>query len=259
MFADHERRSAPVVIPFFVIGDPSPDAFLAAVDAAVGAGASALELGIPFSDPVADGPAIQDAVSRAFAAGVHKGVSFDLIAQVRKRHPDLPIGLLVYANLVCVPDASDFYRQVAAAGADSVLVADVPLHHVHPFRDAAAAAGVATVLIAPPNATDDDLVAVAERSEGYVYLLTRAGVTGTELPPGAPVPHVVDVLRRHGAAPLICGFGISSPDHVRNAFDNGAHGVVCGSVFSQIIAQTARDTDALTARVAALVRDLASA
>lgn len=257
MFTDHESRRAPVVVPFFVLGDPSPGACLAAIDAAICAGASALELGIPFSDPVSDGPAVQDAVSRAFAAGIDKAMAFDLLRQVRDRHPSIPIGLLVYANLAWVPDIGVFYREVAAAGADSVLVADVPVHHTAPFREAAKSVGVRTVLIAAPNASDDDLEKVAQWSEGYVYLLTRAGVTGTELVPGAPDPHIVDVLRRHGSAPLLSGFGISTGEHVRIALAHGARGVISGSAFSQIVARTVGDNEALATEVAVLVRELA--
>lgn len=255
-FAAAAEQGRHVTVPFFVVGDPDPQRFLAIVDAAVEAGADALELGIPFSDPVADGPAVQTAVTRARAAGVDKTTAIDLLAQVRQRHPDIPIGLLVYANLVCTPSADEFFRRVADAGVDSVLTADVPVQHIGPFRDAATAHGVQTVLIAPSNATPEDLTRIAELCSGYVYVVSRSGVTGADKAAGTPSTAVLEALRAAGAPPTLLGFGISKAEHVRRAVAAGVDGVIAGSAFSTLIAVHLDDQDALLAAVRELVREL---
>jgi tryptophan synthase alpha chain len=252
-FAASAERGGYLTVPFFMVGDPNPEAFLALVDAAVEAGADALELGIPFSDPVADGPAVQGAAMRARAAGVDKSKAFDLMAQLRQRHPEVPVGLLVYANLVWTPSPDAFFRRCAEAGVDSVLTADVPVHHIAPIRDAASAHGVQTVLIAPSNATDEDVRLIATLSEGYVYFVSRSGVTGTDKAAGTPSPVVMAALKKYGAPPTLLGFGISRPEHVRAALAAGAAGVISGSAVSTAIADNPDLPDAVAA-VQALVR-----
>lgn len=214
-------------IPFVVLGDPTPDESLAVVDALVEGGADMLELGIPFSDPIADGPTIQAASLRAREAGTTPGRALELLVEVRRRHPSIPIGLLVYANLVRL-DA--FYAEVASAGADSVLVADVPTREAAPYVEAARAAGVAPVMIAPPNASDATLDRVAELSEGYTYVVTRRGVTGAEQEAGtADRRGMLEALKTRGAPPPVLGFGISTPEHMRAAREAGAMGAISGS------------------------------
>jgi tryptophan synthase alpha chain len=257
-FAGAAERGRHLTVPFLMVGDPNPETFLALVDGAVEAGADALELGIPFSDPVADGPAVQGAAMRARAAGVDKSKSFDLMAEVRRRHPEIPVGLLVYANLVWTPSPDVFFRRCAEAGVDSVLTADVPVQHIAPIRDAASAHGVQTVLIAPSNATDEDLRLIAELSEGYVYLVSRSGVTGADKAAGTPSPVVMQALRAYGAPPTLLGFGISRPEHVVAALEAGAAGVISGSAFSTLIADNP-DPQVLVAEVRALVRTLSQA
>jgi tryptophan synthase alpha chain len=253
MFDGAATRGGHVTIPYFTIGDPSAERFLEIVDAAVAEGADALELGIAFSDPSADGPANQDAMSRARAAGIDKTRSFDLLAEIRRRHPGLPLGLLVYANLVYTPSIEAFYAHARVAGIDSVLLADVPVEYIGPFWDAAAAEGIDTVLIAPPNATVEDLRRIAELSRGYVYLVSRAGVTGADRPAGVPVDAVISMLTASSAPPIILAFGVSRPEHVRTAVQHGAAGVISGSAFSNVIAGHLDDQVALIAAIKELV------
>ena len=162
-------------IPFCVVGDPTPERSLANMLALIEGGADALELGIPFSDPVADGPTIQAADVRALEAGTTPQIALDVIAEVRAQS-DLPIGLLMYANLV----RDDFYARAKMAGVDSVLVADVPTVEARAFVDGAQAAGIEPVMIATPNASDEALAEIAALSRGYTYVVTRLGVTGSE-------------------------------------------------------------------------------
>lgn len=236
-------------IPFVVLGDPSPEASLDVVEALVEGGADALELGIPFSDPVADGPTIQAADVRALAAGTRPSDAFAITTKIRERHPRLPMGLLVYANLVEAPGRERFYARAAAAGIDSVLVADVPTVESAPYLRAAEAAGIEPVLIATPNAGDEALRAIAAASKGYTYVVSRVGVTGAEDEAGLDHGALMAKLRAHGAPPCVLGFGISSPEHVEAALAAGARGAISGSA---VVRRIADHLDDATARRVAL-------
>ena len=151
---------------FVTLGDPDPATSAKILDLMIAGGADMIEVGIPFSDPIADGPVIQASAQRALAAGVRTDDVFALIRGFRARHPDVPVGLLTYANLVVARGRDAFYRRAAAAGADSVLVADVPLLEARPFVAAARAAGVAPVLIAAANTPADRLARIAALGAG---------------------------------------------------------------------------------------------
>ncbi len=219
----------PVAIPFMMLGDPDPDTSLARIEALVAAGADALELGFPFSDPVADGPALVAAANRARAAGVRPDDCFAIIAELRARHPALPIGVLVYVNLLLARGLDEFYARAARAGLDSVLVPDLPLEESARFRAAAGAFGVAQVFIAPPDADDRILAEVARATRGYTYVLGRRGVTGGGGADFAPVTRIVATLNAAGAPPSVVGFGIDGPAAARAAVATGAAGVIVGS------------------------------
>ena len=229
MFTRLQERGEIAFIPFAMVGDPDLEASEALIEALIEAGADALELGIPFSDPIADGPTIQAAATRALSAGVRPTHALELIARVRARHPELPIGLLVYANLLMSAGVPRFYARCAEAGVDSVLVADVPTREAPPFSQAARAVGIHPVLIATPNIPDATLTQLAERSSGYTYVVTRAGVTGARDTLASDLSTLVTRVRDSGAPPPVLGFGISQPDHVRAARAAGAAGAISGS------------------------------
>ena len=155
VFAELKSRQEGAFVPFVTLGDPGPEQSLKIIDTLIEAGADALELGIPFSDPLADGPTIQNATLRAFASGVTPTQCFEMLAAIRQKHPTIPIGLLMYANLVFSRGIDEFYAQCEKAGVDSVLVADVPVEESAPFRQAALRHNVAPIFICPPNADDE--------------------------------------------------------------------------------------------------------
>lgn len=213
-------------------------------------GADMIEFGIPFSDPVADGPVIQAAASRALAAGVTVADCIAQIAECRRRHPEVPIGILTYANLVMARGRDHFFANVADAGADSLLVADLPSLEANPWVEEMRAHGLDPVLIAAANTPPDVLQRIASLSRGYTYCVTRAGITGTH----AEAMFDATLIRRLAdsrAPPPIFGFGISAPEHVRAAIAAGAFGVISGSA---IVACAAESGD-----VAALVGALKAA
>ncbi|EPL9568323.1 tryptophan synthase subunit alpha [Providencia rettgeri] len=222
-------------VPFVTLGDPDAELSLKIVDALIEGGADALEIGIPFSDPLADGPTIQNANLRAFKSEITPTICFELLSRIRAKHPTIPIGLLVYANLVFTNGIENFYIRCQKAGVDSVLVADVPMSESKPFRDAALSHNIAPIFICPPNGDDALLQRIGEHSRGYTYLLSRAGVTGTEQRAQMPLTHLVDKLKQYQAAPALQGFGISEPPQVAEAIRNGAAGAISGSAVVKII------------------------
>lgn len=237
---------------FVMLGDPDLETSAAILDALVESGADMLEVGIPFSDPVADGPTIQAAADRALRLGVTPASCFDLLAGFRARHEGVPIGILTYANIVLTRGRSVFYRAAAEAGVDSVLVADVPAFEAAPFVEAAKQHGVAPVMIAAPNTPEETLRRIADMGRGYTYCVARAGVTGTESEMTLNHGALFETLARHGAAPPILGFGISAPVHVREALAAGAAGVISGSAIVKTIAGQLDPLPALRTFVSAM-------
>ena len=238
-FADLARRCADedrgAFVPFLVIGDPSLDAFQDFADALVEAGADALELGLPFSDPPADGPVIQAADQRALAAGVTTASALDAVGALRARH-DLPVSLLVYFNLVLQYGIDAFYARCAEVGVDAVLVADLPPEHAAPAVQAARLHGIAAVFLASELSPASRLGRIGEVCDGYVYSLARVGVTGERVAVNAGLGAALDRFATHLPLPLLVGFGISSPEHVRAALAAGADGVIVGSALVRRIA-----------------------
>jgi tryptophan synthase alpha chain len=211
---------------FLMLGDPDIETSATLLDAAVEAGADMIEVGIPFSDPVADGPVIQAAAQRALAAGVRIGDCLDLIAALRARHREVPIGILTYANIVMA--RSGFIRDAAEAGADSLLIADVPAIEAGRFADEMVQTGIEPVLIAAGNTPANTLDRIASLSKAYTYCVSRAGITGTHAG-GEFDAGLIERVKRASAPPPVFGFGISRPEHVRAALSAGARGVICGS------------------------------
>jgi len=239
MFARLLERGEGAFGGFVMLGDPDLEKSAAILDSLVEGGADMIEVGIPFSDPVADGPVIQAAAVRALAAGTRTADCFRILAGFRARHPDVPVGILTYANLVVAPGRDAFYRASAKAGVDSVLVADVPLIEAGPFLAAARAAGVDPVLIAAPNTSAERLARIASEGAGYTYCVARAGVTGADEEVRFAAG-VIAALKDAGAPPPVLGFGISEPEHVRLALSAGAAGVISGSA---IVDRVARGQD----------------
>ena len=236
LFADLAEKNEGAFVPFIMLGDPTPADALEIIRTAVNAGADALELGVPFSDPVADGPTIQKSHIRALDGGVTVNDAIAQIRTIRSEFPDLPIGMLIYGNVPFTRGVDKFYREFAEAGADSVLLPDVPVREGQPFAEAAEAADIHPIFIAPAQATEKTLEGVAASSKGYIYAVSRDGVTGTERESSITgLEDVVNNVKRFGGPPILLGFGISSPDHVRDAVAAGATGAISGSAITKII------------------------
>ena len=233
---------------FLMLGDPDLQTSAQLLDAVVEGGADMIEVGIPFSDPVADGPVIQAAAQRALASGIRVSDCLELLAGFRSRHPTVPVGILTYANIVAA--RMGFMRDAVEAGADSLLIADVPSLEAERFTREMEQAGIEPVLIAAANTPEPTLRRIASLSKAYTYCVSRAGITGTHAG-GRFDPRLVERLCALRAPPQVFGFGISRPEHVRAALAAGARGVICGSAIVE--------SSALGGDVTALVRSLKGA
>lgn len=259
LFKQLEEKKEGAFVPFVTLGDPNPALSLRIIDALVEGGADALELGIPFSDPLADGPTIQDAALRAFASGVTPAQCFEMLVAIRQKYPTIPIGLLMYANLVFSPGIENFYAKCAEVGVDSILVADVPVEESQEFRTAALKHDVAPIFICPPNADDALLREIASHGRGYTYLVSRAGVTGAESRAQLPLHHLIEKLTEYHAAPPLLGFGISEPSQVREAIQAGAAGAISGSAIVKIIENNLDNPEQMLTQLKQFVTEMKAA
>lgn len=259
MFERLRDENAGAFVPFVMVGDPSLEQSEKIITQLIESGADALELGIPYSDPIADGPTLQKAAIRALEKKVTPGDCLALLGRIRERFPDIPIGLLLYSNLVRARGIDAFYQKASETGIDSILVADVPIREVAPYYAAAQAHDIAQIMIAPPNATEETLTAIGKHSTGYTYLLGRAGVTGVETAAATPASELIDRLTAHNCAPPILGFGISKPEQVKDAIAAGAAGAISGSATVNLIAQNLENNTAMLEALDSFVQSMKAA
>jgi tryptophan synthase alpha chain len=234
MFEELEQRAEIAWIPFIMLGYPDMESSITFIETFIENGADALEIGIPFSDPVADGILIQETARVALENGSTIKKCMQALTQIRARHPKIPFGLLTYANLVFHPGLDTFYSNCQQAGVDSILIADVPLKESKSFIESADRNAVDAIFIAPPNATKETLITLSEQSGSYTYVVSRAGVTGDNQSVEYPEAIVKSLLENNAPAPVL-GFGISKPEHVTKAVSFGFKGVISGSAITRLI------------------------
>jgi tryptophan synthase alpha chain len=244
------------LVAYITAGDPSLAATEKIVLAATDAGADMIELGVPFSDPVADGPTIQRASDRALRSGTTLAGVIELVRKIRARS-DVPLILFTYFNPVLQMGLEKFAKAAASAGADGVLATDVTPEEAEEYRATLQAHGLDTIFLAAPTSTDARLARIAQASSGFLYLISRAGVTGAReaLPPGLPA--LVRRTRKFTSLPIAVGFGISLPTHV-TVLGGIADAAVVGSAIMAEVEKAATPEEAASA-VGALVRSLKSA
>lgn len=222
-----QRRKA--LIPFITAGDPSLEALVPVMHAAVEAGADAIELGMPFSDPMADGPVIQRSSERALARGAGPDFVFESVRAFRERDAETPVVLMGYLNPVEVRGPGRYARQAAEAGVDGVLLVDLPPEEADGFRAAFGAEGISLVLLVSPTTGPERLAKLCAQASGYLYYVSFAGVTGdsARLDAGAAGERLRAIRERAGV-PVVVGFGIRDAESAR-AMSVDADGVVVGS------------------------------
>lgn len=241
---------------YITAGDPSLEATRQIVLAAAEAGADVIELGVPFSDPLADGPTIQRASERALRAGTTLSGVLDLVAAIR-RDSQVPLVLFSYYNPVLQMGLTQFAERAAAAGADGVLITDISPEEAGDYRAAMHAHGLDTVFLAAPTTSEERFARIARASTGFLYLISRTGVTGARESMPEDLPALVRRARIASRLPLAVGFGISLPGHV-SILGGLADAAVVGSALMEEIERAANPAAAASA-VAARIRVLKSA
>jgi tryptophan synthase alpha chain len=241
-------RDKAALIPFFVLGDPDYQRSLTIIKGAIDAGADILELGIPFSDPIADGPTIQKADIRALKAGMTCEKALDLIREI-KAYADVPIGLLMYYNLIYHYGRDSFYRDAAAAGVNSVLVADVCIDDADEIVGPASSAGLDTVFMVTPVTRPERMKLIASKTTGFIYTVSLLGVTGARSELSDTIEGLVGKLKGLTDVPVCVGFGISRPEHAAAVARAGADGVIIGSKIVGFIENNLGDTEKAVAEI----------
>ena len=255
-FAALAEKGEMGLVAYITAGDPSLDATEQIVLAAAEAGADVIELGVPFSDPVADGPTIQRASERALRGGTTLAGVIELVKRIRTRS-DVPLVLFSYFNPILQMGLEKFADAAAAAGADGVLATDLTPEEAGEYRVAMHARGLDTIFLAAPTSTDARLAQIAACSTGFLYLISRMGVTGERNALSEELPELVRRVRRFTKLPLAVGFGISQPAHV-SVLGGIADAAVVGSALVAEIEKAANADDAADA-VAGRIRVLKEA
>lgn len=233
-------REKPAFIGFTVAGDPDMDTSIRAAMALIDAGVDILELGVPFSDPVADGPTIQKADERALAAGTTVDGIFEIVQKIRKRS-EIPIVFLAYYNMVYHRGVDRFYREAREAGVDGILIADMPVEESDEVYKAALRHYIDPIFLITQTTSSERIQKIAARSRGYLYLVAVLGVTGVRDTVSAEALDLVKRVRKYTKVPLALGFGISTPAHVKTCAHSGADGVIVGSAIVDIIGKNKND------------------
>ncbi|MEO2169034.1 MAG: tryptophan synthase subunit alpha [bacterium] len=255
-FAAVRKRDEAAFIPFLMTGDPDIDTTeRLAIELAEG-GADVLELGVPFSDPMADGPVLQRAAERALAAGTTLPGVIDLVARLRRKI-DIPIVLFGYANPFLHFGCEALADALSAAGADAVLCVDMPVDEADQLRLPLAAAGLDMIFLLAPTSTRARIQRVLRSSSGFVYFVSVAGVTGDKVVEAGAISELVGAIRGETKLPVGVGFGISTPEAAAEVAAI-SDAVIVGSKFSRII-EASSDPDAAVAEVGELGRALKQA
>lgn len=254
---DELRRAGELgLVVYITAGDPALEATERIVVSLAEGGADVVELGVPFSDPLADGPTIQRASERALRSGTTLSGVLGLVKRLRQK-TDVPLVLFSYFNPVLQMGVERFAAAAAAAGADGVLITDLTPEEAGEFRQVVAARGLDTIFLAAPTTTDERLARIAEASTGFLYLISRTGVTGAREMLPEDLPALVRRARAKTRLPIAVGFGISLPGHV-TILGGLADAAVVGSALVEEIGRAA-SVEAAARAVAERVRSLKQA
>jgi len=255
LFERLRSEGRPAFVAYITAGDPSPDRTPALVSALERGGADLIELGVPFSDPIADGPVIQRGSDRALKAGTTVAKVLEIASKIRE-HSEIPLLLFTYMNPILRYGLEELARDAVAHGVDGCLLTDLSVEEAQPYVHAMRQAGLDTVFLAAPTSTQRRMELVAHYSTGFVYLVSRTGVTGERATVSEAVAPLVGAMRKVTDLPLAVGFGISTADQVRQV-GAMADGVAVGTAVVRVVEENAASAD-LESKLEALARRLAS-
>jgi tryptophan synthase alpha chain len=248
------------LIGYVTGGDPKPEFTPMIAEALVKGGVDILELGIPFSDPIADGPTIQAASVRALQAGTTPQMVLGIAGEIKKKL-NAPIVILTYYNPVFRMGVERFFRLAKSFGVDGVVVPDLPVEEAEAYREAARTCGVDTVFLAAPSTLNERLRKIVECTSGFLYVVSHFGVTGTR---EALEDSTVQLIRRFlpfttGRVPLAVGFGVSKPEHAKRIIEAGADGAIVGSAFVNIVSNNRGNVPKMLKEIEETARELKAA
>jgi tryptophan synthase alpha chain len=254
-FLDLKHTDCKAFIPFLTAGDPAPETTVELIIEFERQGADIIELGVPFSDPMADGPVIQRSSERALRNGINVRDCLKIVQQVRKSS-DVPIVLFSYFNPLLAFGLDSIADAMAGAGVDGVLVTDLIPEEASEFRSRLNASGIDTIFLVAPTSTDERLRLAAEASSGFIYAVSRTGVTGVRQSLSEAALNLVRRLRRFMNLPVAVGFGVSNPDHVNSIWQHADAAVVGSRLVAEI--ERHNNSPKLVERAGDLVKWLAS-
>ncbi len=247
-------------MPFTVLGWPDEETSFCIIKTMIDSDASALELGIAFSDPVADGPIIQAAAHKVIENGFTVKQALELVARVRKYDADVPMGLLVYYNHIMAMCVEKFFEKAGECGVDGVLVADLPAESSDEVLSAGAANGISTIFIVSPLTREERLAKIVEHASGFIYLVSRLGVTGTDerdADRDNRLAALIASIKEATALPILAGFGISTPAHAEKMMASGADGVITGSKIIDLV--TKADPSKMESELSSYLKQMVAA
>jgi tryptophan synthase alpha chain len=257
-FAALKAEGRAAFVPYVMAGDPDAATALKILKGLPAAGADLIELGFPFSDPMAEGPPIQRAAQRALANGMTLAGTLELVRGFREGDRDTPLILMGYMNPLITWGLQTFARDAAQAGVDGLIVVDCPPEEADPLADALDASDIALIRLATPTTDDKRLPVVVRRTSGFVYYVSVAGVTGVKEADAAAVAPNVERVRRASGLPVAVGFGIKTPERAA-AIAQVADAAVVGSALVDEVAEAVDLNEDVTARVLSKVESLAKA
>jgi len=244
-FRELGNRAEGVIVAYLMGNDPDPKSFLANAASLIEGGADILEIGIPFSDPVADGPVIQAAGTRALSAGATPRKIFDTVGELSSQFT-IPIVIMTYYNPILAMGIEQFFRNASDNGVKGIVVPDLPMEEGDIFRDIALKHNLDNIYLAAPNTSAERLRTIVEKSKGFLYLISLYGVTGPRDTVSAESLETVKKVKSlaKGKIPISAGFGISQAAHVSSLLRAGADGAIVGSVLVRTVADHLNDPEA---------------
>ena len=260
VFENLKKQGNGALIGYVTGGDPAPQLTPRIAEALVKGGVDVLELGVPFSDPIADGPAIQAASIRALTAGTTPRIVLEMTREIKKKQ-SVPVVILTYFNPVFRMGVENFFQLARNCLVDGVVVPDLPVEEAGDYKKAAKACGVDTIFLAAPSTPNERLDKIIACTSGFLYVVSHFGVTGERERIEEPTIQLVKRIAQQtkGRVPVAVGFGVSKPEHVRTIIEAGADGVIVGSAFVNIIQRNKDNIEKMLEEISEMAHKLKKA
>lgn len=256
-FSELRKKREGTLIGFVTLGDPAPTYSLEIVKSLLSGGVDIIELGLPFSDPIADGPTIQKASERSLTAGMNPDLYFQLVKKIDREHREIPKICLTYYNLILQRGLGKFTKDCFNSGINGLIVPDLPVEESGPLLKECQRNGVDLIFLVAPTTTEERLKKILKVARGFIYVISVLGVTGARENLSAEIKPLLKKIKKiSDEMPLAVGFGISKPEQVKEILNAGANGVVVGSAFVKIIEKNLKDKEKLLEKLEIFAKEL---